>query len=489
MKKLLPIFLLLCLQFVLIAQPPAPPVNLTGSAMRSWLKSNWYDGHHNQLGYSEARRKMYAYLDNDAGELTCVYSGFTQSNPYGNEITYPNPINCEHTIPQSFFSSAEPMKSDIHHLFPTYQNWNSERSNFKFADIDDTTTIKWMRNSSTLTFKPYYSIEEFAESNVTAGDWQNPNNRFEPREEHKGDAARSIFYFYTVYPNQAGQITDVASFATLCSWHNNDPVSQKEIDRNNGIELYQGNRNPYIDYPELAETAWGCAPPPLAGVQVAAKIILEGGYNPTSGLMNDQLRSMGLLPTNEPFTALGFTHSGPGGGEMAPSTTFDIVGADAVIDWVFLELRDAGQPSIVLASRSALVQADGDVVDLNGNAAVVFAGILDGNYYLSIKSRNHLGVMSISSIAFSGTPNPTYDFTQGNSYGTNAQKVLAGGIHACYEGDVNADGAINADDRSQCWNNRNQSGYLQQDSNLDGLCDAADRSQNWNNRNLSSQIP
>lgn len=489
MKKLLPFFLFICLQFALTAQPPAPPGNLTGTAMRSWLKSNWYDNYYNQLGYSEARRKMYAYIDNEAGELTCVYSGFTQSNPYGNEITYPNPINCEHTVPQSFFNSTEPMKSDIHHLFPTYQNWNSERSNFKFAEIDDQTTVKWMRNSSTLTFKPYYDIEKFAESNVVSGDWQNPNNRFEPREEHKGDAARAIFYFYTVYPTQAGPITDVASLATLCNWHNMDPVSQKEIDRNNGIELYQGNRNPYVDFPALAETVWGCAPPPLAGVKVASKVMLEGAYDPTKSLMGDQLRALGLLPTNEPFSNLGFTQVGPGGGETTPSSTFDITGANAIVDWIFLELRDAAQPSVVLATRCALLQADGDIVDVDGVSEVLFAGILDGDYYLSVKSRNHLGVMTTSAISFSDTPNTTHDFSQGGSYGTNAQKVLSDGTHVFYEGDVNADGLINADDRSQSWNMRNLNGYLLQDSNLDGLCDASDRSQNWNNRNRSSQIP
>jgi len=112
-----------------------PPDNLSGSELRTWLKQNWYDGEHNELGYSEARRKMYGFIDNHNDTITCVYSGFVRLNDYGNQITFPSPINTEHTIPQSFFSSAEPMRSDIHAIFPTFINWNSERGNSPFLDI------------------------------------------------------------------------------------------------------------------------------------------------------------------------------------------------------------------------------------------------------------------------------------------------------------------------------------------------------------------
>jgi len=228
---------------------------------------------------------------------------------------------------------------------------------------------------------------------------------------------------------------------------------------------------------------------PVVGVQVATKLLLQGSYNTGTGLMNDNLRALGFLPQNEPFTSLGFTHTGPGGGEATLSSIFDVIGADAIIDWVFLELRDAALPSTVVATRAALLQSDGDVVDLDGVSAVLFPGVLDGSYYLSVKSRNHLGVMSSMTISLTSQPNVVYDFTQEIGYGTNAQKTLPSGNFAFYEGDLTADGVINADDRSLAWNSRNQIGYLSQDSNLDGNCDAADRSQNWNNRNLISQIP
>ncbi len=241
------------ISFLMFAQGP-PPAELENNDLRTWLKQNWYDGYHTQLGYSNARRKMYAYIHNNNDTITCVYSGFWQLNPYGNEITYPNPINTEHTVPQSFFSSNEPMQSDIFHLFPTYGNWNSERSNNRFREIPDTDTDKWMLGTNSQTGIPSSNIDAYSESGVVGG-----SRYFEPREEHRGDMARAVFYFYTMYPTQAGSITSVADLQTLCDYHNEDPPSAKELARNNQIYLYQGNRNPYIEMPELVEKAWGCA--------------------------------------------------------------------------------------------------------------------------------------------------------------------------------------------------------------------------------------
>lgn len=226
-----------------------PPDNLSGSELRTWLKQNWYDGEHNQLGYSEARRKMYGFIDNHNDTITCVYSGFYQINPYGNEITFPNPINTEHTVPQSLFNSNEPMRSDIHAIFPTYLNWNSERGSSPFADITDSNTQIWMRGSNSQGGIPTMNIDEYSESIS--------NNTFEPREDHKGNVARAVFYFYTMYP-QVGNITQVADISTLCAWHSADPPNAQELARNDGAAQYQGNRNPYIDMPELAGKAWDC---------------------------------------------------------------------------------------------------------------------------------------------------------------------------------------------------------------------------------------
>ncbi len=235
-----------------------PPAGLSGQALRDWFKANNYNGKHIQLGYTNARVKMYNFIDNKNNSLKCVYSGLVVSWTYGGTGSNPAPLNCEHTIPQSFFAEAEPMKSDIHHLFPTYANWNSTRSNHPFKDIADSSTEKWMRSTASQTTIPTSAINEWSEY---------ANSSFEPREDHKGNVARSIFYFYNMYPTQAGPLSKVGDINMFYQWHLADPVDADEIDRNNKVAQYQGSRNPYIDFPELVDEAYGLSggttPPPV----------------------------------------------------------------------------------------------------------------------------------------------------------------------------------------------------------------------------------
>ncbi|MCF7901966.1 MAG: endonuclease [Candidatus Marinimicrobia bacterium] len=184
------------------------------------------------LGYNGARATMYGLLDNHNDSLTGVYTGFTQAWPYGSTGTYPNPINCEHSWPQSFFDSDNPMRGDIHHLFPTHQDANGRRSNYPFDNV--TQNVTWQQGGSLL------GQNSFGET------------AFEPRDVHKGDAARAIFYFVTRYGNLGGYLGEHQE-ATLREWFWSDPVSQKEIDRNDGIDQYQHNRNPFVDHPEFLE--------------------------------------------------------------------------------------------------------------------------------------------------------------------------------------------------------------------------------------------
>ncbi len=232
--------------FSAIAQ--SPPSGLNGTNLRTWLKQNYYDGKHAALGYSEARRQMYNFIDNKSNSITGVYSGYQKSWQFGGTGTNPMPINAEHTVPQSFFDKAEPMRSDIHHLFPTHVNWNSVRSNHKFAEISDSRTQKWMYLTNEQSTIPRTNINAYSESDGAV---------FEPREIQKGNTARAIFYFYTMYPNKAGSINSLGNINTLYQWHLDDPVDAIEYTRNNAIEQVQGNRNPYIDQPSLVGLAWG----------------------------------------------------------------------------------------------------------------------------------------------------------------------------------------------------------------------------------------
>ena len=246
------IFIIFFLFFNQLGFGQVPPDNLSGQELRTWLKVNYYDGQHITLGYSQARVKLYNYIDNENDTITCVYSGFKVRSIYGGTTTYPAPINCEHTIPQSFFGEDDPMVSDLHHLYPTYENWNSTRNNHPFAEIPDNTTAKWMYLTSSQTTIPTSNIDLYSEYY---------NSQFEPREDHKGNVARTIFYFYTMYPTQAGVLSQIGDINTFYQWNLTDTVDAKDIERNSQIETYQGDRNPYIDYPYIIQRAWSPSAP------------------------------------------------------------------------------------------------------------------------------------------------------------------------------------------------------------------------------------
>jgi hypothetical protein len=225
------------------------------------------------------------------------------------------------------------------------------------------------------------------------------------------------------------------------------------------------------------------------GVRISPKIILQGAYNTATGLMNDQLRVANLIPTTEPYTALNFGQI-EGGGESIKPAVLAITGTNAIVDWVFIELRDKNNPATKLFTRAALLQADGDVVDVDGVSAVHFANAVNESYYVVVRHRNHLGAMTASAIALTETAN-TLNFTNNAlaTWGTNAQKEVNTGVFGLWNGDLDVTGTITASDRSLAWNNRNLLGYYIFDANMNGVCDASDRSVVWNNRNLVGQVP
>ncbi|OIN58102.1 hypothetical protein [Arsenicibacter rosenii] len=162
---------------------------------------------------------------------------------------------------------------------------------------------------------------------------------------------------------------------------------------------------------------------------VSVKVLLGGAYEATADLMRDDLRSRNLIPMIEPYSSsalvgTGFTHTGGGGGEMTTSSVLSTTGNDAVVDWVFLELRAPGSSSTVIATQSAFVQRDGDVVARDGVSAVPFA-VGAGNYYVAVRHRNHLGVMTATALTLSSTA-VTVDFTSPsvNTYGAQAQRLI-----------------------------------------------------------------
>jgi hypothetical protein len=224
---------------------------------------------------------------------------------------------------------------------------------------------------------------------------------------------------------------------------------------------------------------------------VAIKVILEGAYiSPVAGSnvkMTTSLRTrLAAIANNiynsgnmtEPYTAtttintgtvsmpilntytLGVTAYGGGGGNFASSAVFlgtfngnYNTGDNAIVDWVFIQLRNATTPTTIVATQSALLQADGDVVDVDGQSPVTFKRTtytaLDcGNsFHVAILHRNHLGIRTLNPLTLSNVAT-TIDFTNPLEpvLGTNARKTLSNGTLVMYSGDADRDGRVNAND-------------------------------------------
>lgn len=144
---------------------------------------------------------------------------------------------------------------------------------------------------------------------------------------------------------------------------------------------------------------------------VAVKAILQGPYVQSVGMMHDSLRVKSLIPLANPYSLLaGFTQVGSGT-ETTTSTILSVTGTNAIVDWVLIELRSASNPSLIVATKAGLIQRDGDVVSpFDGISALQFTGIPAGNYYVSIRHRNHLGAMSATAVAL-GSATATVDLT------------------------------------------------------------------------------
>lgn len=250
----------------------------TGYTLKTQLY-NIINGHNDQ-GYNAMDGFIATYdLDNyyEVGSNTILdpYSeNPTGADPYnfmpvGDECgDYNGEGDCynkEHVIPQSTFNSNTPMQSDAHHLLPTDGRVNGFRSNYPFGVVDNNSLVSQSGISN-----PTQNGSKLG-GNLNSGYSAGYTGIvFEPIDEFKGDIARIYFYFVTRYEDQISNWSAYAMFDgssdkalddpflnILMTWHQNDPVSQKEIDRNNNIYYnHQSNRNPFIDHPEYVAMIW-----------------------------------------------------------------------------------------------------------------------------------------------------------------------------------------------------------------------------------------
>ena len=211
---------------------------LQGQELIQYLINNYKTS--NVLSYNGARDAMYGYIDNENGSVQCIYTEYTVDNvPSDNPraYLYDNGIDCEHLFPQSMYEGTSPMKSDIHHLRPCKSNVNSSRGNKPYNESNDNQTQTWYWLEYQQSNPPNQNRDKYSES---------ASGVFEPREEVKGDIARAIFYFYTMYSNVADDNFFEEQKDILYDWHQDDPINQLEVNRTWDIADYQDYPNPFI---------------------------------------------------------------------------------------------------------------------------------------------------------------------------------------------------------------------------------------------------
>ncbi|WP_027392068.1 endonuclease [Aquimarina latercula] len=195
------------------------------------------------------------YSENPTGADDYEYTHFTDQDPGSGGTSEGEFYNREHIIPQSVFNQVTPQRSDAHFVVPSDKFVNGARGSLPFGRVEtaNLTTTNGSKRGNNVN------------SGYSAG---YAATVFEPIDEFKGDIARMHFYFatryeddvagysYTMFNGTSDQVFDQTFLNILITWHNQDPVSTREIDRNNAIFGRQSNRNPFIDHPEYVEMIW-----------------------------------------------------------------------------------------------------------------------------------------------------------------------------------------------------------------------------------------
>ena len=198
---------------------------------------------------------MYSERPSGPDSYEYIYGSAQQDNGTGGTFEG-DKFNREHTIPNNVFNGGFPMRSDAHFVVPSDKFINGARGTRPYGET----------NSPTSTFTNGTKIGPNRNSDYAAG---YTNSVFEPIDEFKGDIARMYFYFvtryedglssydpYDMFDGSTNQAIAQPFLDILYNWHIQDPVSQREIDRNNAIFTQHNNRNPFIDNPSYVQTIW-----------------------------------------------------------------------------------------------------------------------------------------------------------------------------------------------------------------------------------------
>lgn len=320
----------------------------------------------------------------------------------GNYTKVGDCYNREHSFPKSWFNDAKPMYSDAFHLYPTDGKVNNQRSNYPYGECANGTTlpssgsVKALGRLGDCTF-PGYS-----------------GKVFEPDDQYKGDFARSYFYMAAAYNDKiagwnskmlAGNSYPAFSpwaINLLLKWHREDPVSQKELDRQEVVYGAQHNRNPFIDHPELAEYIWGNK----KGQNWSANISADPAF---------------LLPTDGSTVDFGVTAVG------LARTKAVTVKAEGLKEAISVSVSGAGfAAGTTSIAADASMTTDGAILTLNYTAPA--AGVAVGT--LTLTSGTAKTTVKLTANAMTGLP-------VGAATDISDESFIA---HWTYVGDEAADG-------------------------------------------------
>ncbi len=226
--------------------------------------------------------------------------------------------------------------------------------------------------------------------------------------------------------------------------------------------------------------------PPATDLTVDLKVLLQGPYDSSSKSMRSVIKN--YLRVEDAFASLpSQTYGGTITWEVAPEAL-----QRDVVDFVVLELRSSTALSSKVYRRGALLMSDGSVRGFDGTSLPVVRGVPAGSYYVVVRHRNHLDVMSAAKVDFSSGKG-TYDFTTSanKAYGSQSQVLLSSGQYGLYTGDMNASGRVDTPDIFTVWSLQNGlAGYRGGDADLSGFVNAFDLLRLWlPNAGRSSNVP
>ncbi len=267
-----------------------------------------------------------------------------------------------------------------------------------------------------------------------------------------------------------------------------------------GIDIIDVSDNPNLINDDIAtfcsDNIGDCAT--MTSLQLQLSVYLEGPLlNTETFEMADIIRTQSSFPLQEPYTELEYTQV-LGGGETTTPEVLAIEGDDAIVDWVFVEIRDANNPTEILQTQAVLLQKDGDLVAASdGVSPVTFDNpdLLNTPIVVVVKHRNHLGICNLNPITVNGSEVVDIDFTDPNLevVGGELAMALIGGKRVMFTGDANHDGTVNPIDKNNYWRIENGNSYDYFDSkadfNLDGAINTFDKNSKWRENNgVSEQI-